>query len=207
MADLEHSSPVVSKESVRDARILVGKVLKFAKPYWHAMPTSLASGFRWNTRLYQGFMQCAALDKLRYPEGVIIDYNMMMANETIAGWGDRERLWEEIRQGEFPDRPSRIGAWYLFDDPKYMEIARNKYGWFNDREIFEVRIFPGANVFRADMDLVGGSDNEWPERARRYWSGELSADALVEVVVSGTIYVPDWDTEEFRTALQRPFQG
>ena len=202
----KQDAPALSKEAAQAALQKFGDALVHMPSYWHLIPVWIAPMFRWNTHLYQGFIQCAALDKERYPEGVVIDHSMLQASMSIAGWADRENLWEDIRKNEFPDRPSRIGAWYLFDDQKYIEQARTKYGWFNDREIFEFRVVPGSNVFRADMNLVGGNEQEWAERGRRYWSGELADDALVEVIVSGAIYVPDWDTDEFRTALQKAFQ-
>lgn len=107
---------------------------------------------------------------------------------------EKERIWEEIREREYPDRPPREGALFAFDSEELAK--RMQQQWFSDEGRILVRLhpLPGAQTFRADAAWLDQADDPGVarERARRYWAGESTDNPLHEVVVCGRVWFPDW---------------
>jgi len=87
---------------------------------------------------------------------------------------------------------SRIKTLYVFDE--YSLVERSQVEWFqhDPKEIHECRIIKGSNFFRADTIWLNCSQDQWQERASRYWNGEMTDDPFPEVLVHGALYFPNW---------------
>jgi hypothetical protein len=105
---------------------------------------------------------------------------------------DKESVFESVRQAEFPDAPSRLGAIYCFVSEDDANKA-NANWWNNAREIVavEARDIIAMGVY--DSKQLDAPQSDWEEAARRYFSGEHTAEPVLEVVICGRIHIYDWE--------------
>lgn len=164
--------------------------------YWHAIPVSglWAQLFFNNVRVGQGEL-----------------FSVSLLNEAYRGTADartgygnkgrddpKEQVFEQVRQARFPQRPSRIDCLFLFDDPNYAEMAATRWFAAETRLIVEARLVVGATTHRGDARWLDLAASQSPEDcAVAYWQGELTPDAVPEIIVHGRVFFPRW--EEFPT--------
>jgi len=110
---------------------------------------------------------------------------------------DKEQTWERVRTSEYPNLPSRCGAFFLFDDRQFAEQLRDRWFPGEDRIIVSVQIVEGSRVHRADAKWLDATPDRWEENARRYWSSEVTTDQRPEVLVDGAVYFPGWRDRPF----------
>lgn len=164
--------------------------------YWHVVP----SAGQWAEMFF---------NKVRVGKGELSSVSVFNevyggTAEAQSGYGmksrgdDKEQEFERVRRDHFPDKPSRIDALFLFDEPQCAEDAAAH--WFADekRLIVEARLLSGALVHRGDagwLDLaeVQGHDSCAPA----YWRGELTPQPSPEIIVHGRAFFPQW--KEFPT--------
>jgi hypothetical protein len=110
---------------------------------------------------------------------------------------EKEVVWEVVRAQSFGQRPSRMKSLYCFDSKQLAESALR--AWFPNeaREILRLRIIAGANIARCDAAWLDGYPVDWQQRARSYWSGDITDEPFVEVIVDGYVYFPDWERFPF----------
>lgn len=115
----------------------------------------------------------------------------------IGGRTPKEKLWESIRANEFADRPSRINNWFLVGSRLDAEKINQEWFPMQSRNILCVRVIEDTKVFPADGKLLNGNEDMWVDNARRYWGGERTAEPIVEYIVEGSVYFPDWRSKPF----------
>ncbi|MDN4605902.1 DUF2441 domain-containing protein [Sporosarcina highlanderae] len=104
----------------------------------------------------------------------------------------REMIIEEVRAINYPEKPSRLNAVYLFDDIRlamqYKEGQKYKY-------IYQVEVEGGASIHKGDMTLIDmtvcRSVNEIRTYAKSYYSSENSMNPLHELLLDGKVMVVD----------------
>lgn len=126
----------------------------------------------------------AGLEDGTLPEGVTTPYNIANRNQ------ETEALWEQVRKREFGGLPSRSNALFLFEREEDVQEARRLWFPNEQRPCVRVRIIEGASLHRADAKWL---DAPSEEAARRYWSGDTANNPLLEIVVQGCVYFPDWN--------------
>ncbi|ELW1732426.1 hypothetical protein QMT37_004294 [Vibrio fluvialis] len=105
---------------------------------------------------------------------------------------DKESVFESVREAEFPEAPSRLGAIYCFVSEDDANKA-NADWWDNTREIVavETREIIAMGVY--DSKQLDAHQADWEEAARRYFSGEHTAEPVLEAVICGRIHIYDWE--------------
>jgi hypothetical protein len=111
----------------------------------------------------------------------------------------KEDLWEKVRLQVDPARPSRLGAFFLFES---FEAATNaQQGWFEKegRLLLRVQVPPPPNaiIHRADAAWLNLPEAEWPRAADSYWRGITTQTPLIELIVHGFVFFPDWEKPPF----------
>lgn len=161
--------------------------------YWHL--THLKGRLLHNAYIGKGFCwSISGANLMPGMENAVTDYGLN------ARFSDKEADWELVREHEFPFLPTRLNALFLFDDEEVASRAANDPHWFGDekRELVRVRIIDGAREFRADARwLDSAGPGQCDERARRYWSGEMTNEPMPEIIICGLVYFPDWQQPPF----------
>jgi hypothetical protein len=115
-------------------------------------------------------------------------YQMRDANAVLY----RERFLEDIRQREFPKKPSRLSSSFCLESLQEAQFYRdNLAGRYH--VIYEVELVdPGCNQHRADYNKVSPLMSEMAARmedvARAYWMGtnierpEIVADTALRLI-------------------------
>lgn len=164
--------------------------------YWHVVPSAgqWAEMFFNNVRVGQGELSSASVFNQVY-EGTA---------EAHSGYAmksrrdEKEQKFEQVRADDFPEKPSRIDALFLFNERQVAEHAAAE--WFADekRVIIEARLLSGANMHRGDASWLDVAEVQGLEScARAYWREEFTREPKPEVIVHGRIFFPQW--EEFPT--------
>jgi len=144
-----------------------------------------------NARVGQGICYSMSVINRDAPDAVSL--------QSLKGRTDaKEIAWEAARASGAPSLPTRNGAFFLFDDED-LAVDRSAR-WFQGQQrlLVRARIVVGSTVFRGDAEWLHVDEPEqWPDRARRYWSGEMTETPSPEVLVHGALYFPDWQTDVF----------
>ena len=121
---------------------------------------------------------------------------------------DKEALWERVRAEIAPALPSRLGAFFMFEDLETAERGRQR--WFSTASLIAVRAVAlaprSATLHRGDTAWLDLPETEWREAAIRYWQGTASQAPLFEMLVHGQIFFPDWETPPFGLLYAVPGQ-
>ena len=128
-------------------------------------------------------------DKRNFDVGDTIFSAGEFTNLNPAGSQDVEHIFESARP---LDKPSRIGSLFLFKD----EMAAKKH-WskMSDGNLYLADIEDGIAAFEGDMRLIDEAFLHRSDAAEvwaiaiRYWSGELTENPVVEVLVSSATIV------------------
>lgn len=104
---------------------------------------------------------------------------------------EKENFWEQVRQREFPDMPSRFKATFLF----VMKADIDRLGGFKDadRQTLTVLIPAGENLHIADAAWLKSNEEDWGISARNYWDGTTTEKPKLEALLDGRGYVVEWD--------------
>jgi hypothetical protein len=112
---------------------------------------------------------------------------------------DRETRMESVRENDFPGKPSRRGALFLFDDAGVAKAATEN--WWPGREAFIVRArdFVGSRIHRGHLGCLEEPAENWDAAFRTYWAGERGDNPPDhwEYIVDGRLYFPDWNKPPF----------
>ena len=137
-------------------------------------------------------------------EGIVFSANSGPAGTTtlyaaLHGDRDKEAVFENVRNAEFPHRPSRIGAFFLFEDSNGVNSGKE---WFKaeGRIAVDVRATTSTQLHRADAVWLNCDARDYEEFAHRYWAGQMSEKPVIEIVTAGPCYLPEW--QGFKTLLE-----
>lgn len=167
--------------------------------FWHVVPISgqWAELFFNNVRVGKG--ELFSVSVLNEAYGGSVDARSAYGNRSLVD--EKEKCFERVRSVNFPEKPSRVNALFLFDDPSMAEEAAAR--WFRNerRVILEVRILVGAKIHRGDSTWLDLAEHQSQEQCgKAYWSGRLTSDPRPEVIVHGRVFFPRW--EEFPTTAE-----
>jgi hypothetical protein len=139
-----------------------------------------------NLKVCKGFLASPSfMNASTGVEGAVSMYQVLNQHQ------DKEAVFETIRKAEFPNCPSRLGAIYCFVDIKDATYA-NAAWWKNGRMIVEAEPSDVISMGVFDSKQLNVS-NGFEDAARKYFSGEHSAEPLLEAVITGRIYIPLWE--------------
>jgi hypothetical protein len=157
--------------------------------YWHLVDANIgALTLLNNAFLAEGLI--ASISEFRRFPGL---ENATGPYALRAAFDPKEIVWETTRTRINPDLPSRNGSLYVFDRREIADAIGNI--WFGEkpRHLVEARIVDGARVCRVDAKCLNCHPADWQRNAERYWSGEMSADPIPEILVDGWLYFPRWE--------------
>ncbi len=150
------------------------------------------SSLLWNARLSEGLVPSVSLTATAEGlENVTTLYHVGSAQDP------KELVWEEIRQVEFPCRPSRRKALFLFDELNAARLAQEVWFPNETRYLLESRVVLPSLVHTADTRWLDTYEHQWESAARNYWSGVMTDNPFAEVVVHGMAYFPGWREPPF----------
>lgn len=158
---------------------------------WHlATPSSLLLN---NAYLSKGIISSISdINRIPGLENAVSPYALKAMNDA------KEAAWEKTRLSIGVYLPSRLGAFYLFDnDIVAQTVAPTWFSNETERHLLEVRVVRGARILRGDARLLDCDQTAWETASRRYWNGEMTADPLPEILVDGMLYFPYWDRPPF----------
>ena len=161
------------------------------KQYWHLVPSSgmAADIFKNNVRAGKGALLSVSAGIAAEPE----IHNAQTPYSIARITDETERVFEEIRQSEFPACSPRLKTLYVFDDFNLVERALKEWFQNENKIIHECRVIIGSVILKADTVWLTSSENQWANNARNYWSGTMSDNPFPEVLVHGVIYFPNWE--------------
>lgn len=141
----------------------------------------------WNARIGQGVVHTiSAIADTKGLQYAATPYYILNAQPK------KENKWEEVRRTEFPDKPTRLKALFLFDDLDAARTARNIWFPNEGRHILKTRVVSYAALHRADAAWLETCEHAWISSARSYWSGRMTGAPRAEVIVYGSVYFPGW---------------
>ena len=150
----------------------------------------------WNVFLSKGFLISDSVTALTEGlQDVTTPYAFSRQDDP------KEKLWERIRESEYPQKPSRKKAFFLFDEQDTALHAKETWFPGEERRILNVRVLCGSMLHRGDSRWLDSFVNEWEENARKYWAGEMTKDPTPEVILHGVAFFPDWEEPPFGSLL------
>ena len=98
-----------------------------------------------------------------------------------------ELIWESVRRESFPERPSRYRSYYGVRTLDAAVAFREK----SNSSTCSIYKLSSDHYFEADMNLLSFSKCSMStlDMAHRYWSGEISSQPQVEILLSGKVAV------------------
>jgi hypothetical protein len=142
-----------------------------------------------NTRGHKGYLPTR--DALA---GFVTDGTILSPYTVFNSERAKEDVWEAVRVQQFPGLPSRRDALFLFESEADLEKASERWWAGQARRTFKTHITEGAALHKADSRLLDSTEDQWEENAQRYWRGAQTDDPILEAVVQGVIYFPEWET-------------
>lgn len=144
--------------------------------------------FRHNIKIGNGRISSVSFLKTEDPrlEGVLSPYQAFTSERP------KEEVFERIRKEAFQDRPSRLGAIFLFEN---LDLAKeaNMIWWHGKRVILSAKIIEAHCIGRYDLKHLDTSPQKWEDAARKYWSGILTPKPVPEVLVKGIVQLCEWE--------------
>ncbi len=160
------------------------------KNYWHVVPSMgpTAAMFYNNVAVGKGALLSASAGIRAEPhlENAQTPYSYLKLNDA------KEAIFETVRKGQFPEKPSRLKSIYLFDDQSLVERALRE--WFPNeaKAVHECNVLVDARTHQADTTWLNCLPAEWEQCARKYWAGVMSESPFTETIVDGAIYFPKY---------------
>lgn len=146
----------------------------------------------WNVYLSKGFLISESVTALTEGlEFVTTLYAFTRQDDP------KDKMWERIRQSEYPQKPSRMKTFFLFDERT--TALRVRENWFagEERHLLKARVLRGSLTHKGDSKWLDSFENDWETNARRYWAGEMTEDPVPEVILHGVAFFPDWEEPPF----------
>lgn len=146
----------------------------------------------WNARLGEGLF--ASSSDLAAVDGLgDVGTPYYFANRR----NPKERLWETIREQEFPTLPTRMKALFLFDSLDAVRRAQRLWFPNDSRHVIETRVVISTKLHKADSRWLDTHASEWKSSARSYWSTKMTDEPMVEWIANGRVYFPHWKEPPF----------
>jgi hypothetical protein len=107
----------------------------------------------------------------------------------------KESILEQVRITQFPNRPPRLGGFFLC--PTLDDIRKFRNTFPERQYVYTCKVEGGVNAI-LDLTLVGRTDSLLPiadqlnslrQRAVQYWSGNRSDHPIIEVVTNGIVTI------------------
>lgn len=156
--------------------------------YFHSIPINQFGAMMLNNvRLRSGFLLTGEIQQA-LPKGSVISPYTSFNSEQ-----EKEKTWEDIRQKNFPNLPSRSNALFLFDDMSDLNKASEL--WWKDslRKTLNAIVLPESKTHKADSKWLNCTEDTYSENASHYWQSEATSDPIFETVVQGIVYFPEWN--------------
>lgn len=175
----------ITGENPGEANLLPGT-------YWHSTDRRPASFLFNNVSVGHGTISSMSRTRARYG-------GRYVTLGDIIPWIDSriEDVFEAVRAERYPGKPSRGGAFFLFESKGMAESA-----WRDSPEpiALEARILVGANIHRGDFRWLLAPETDCAEHAAAYWAGEPRDmdEPIWERVVDGSVHFPGWRQPPFR---------
>lgn len=109
----------------------------------------------------------------------------------------KEEAFERVRSENYPERPSRLNAFFCFPSVLYAERAIVEWFGGAKKEMLDLHIVDGAAIHTADSKQLNATPDQWEEMAHKYWSGDLTDDPFLETIVHGAVFFPGWEKPPF----------
>ena len=119
-------------------------------------------------------------------ENAVTTYSMKAMDDS------KETVWERVRSEEYPHRPTRLKALFLFNEREIGDEILNLWFGGEERIALQVRVIAGGTVAGADARWLETKEAEWEESARKYWEGKPTDNPLPEIILDGQAYFPEW---------------
>ncbi len=158
------------------------------RPFWHVV--SPHGFFHHNVRCGRGELASVSC-------AIATDPNLEKAQTpySIARLSDvKEAVFEYVRQADFPDRPQRLKALFVFDDLALAQRALKEWFPNEHRLLYECRIVCGSSIHKAGALWLNARVAQFEEHAARYWQGVMTESPFPEVIVNGALYFPGWES-------------
>lgn len=154
------------------------------KEYWHLTDEGLPILMH-NVRLRQGHMLTMDLINNMLP-GATTPYAALTSEKR------KEEVWERVRvEAGYNDLPGRIKTLFAFLSKEDAEIARKNWN-LPDRRLVRLQAQENSKVFMGDSRLLDCREKDWEAHALQYWSGVRTVNPIIEVIISGEVFFPDW---------------
>ncbi len=156
------------------------------RPYWHVV--SPHGFFHRNVRCGRGELASVSF--------MAADPNLQNAQTpySMARLSDfKEAVFENVRDAQFPNRPPRLKALFVFEEVALAEHALQE--WFSKEQklVHECRVLCGSNIHKADSRWLDAPVEQFEGNVARYWEGEMTESPFPEIIVNGALYFPGWE--------------
>lgn len=161
--------------------------------FWHL--TAPTDFLLHNVRLGRGWSASTSyIADIENNDGFVTPYSELHRDRA------KERVWETVRVNAFPERPPRLKSLFAFAS----EADARTSTWFSQesRLLVQVQLSTDTAFHIADASHLESSEQDWPEKAHKYWSGEISTTPKLEVLIHGPVYFPGWREPPFGLAGQ-----
>jgi len=157
-----------------------------SEQYYHSIRNDqFTAALLHNVRLRKGIL----FTNINLPKGSITSPYTYFNNEQ-----HKETVWDKIREKFYPNLPTRHDAFFMFNDLKTIEIAKDLWWKKEIRKTLVVNITQNTKIHRADTRLLDCFENEYESNAHKYWQGQETEKPLIEIVSNGLLYFPQWET-------------
>jgi hypothetical protein len=170
---------VVNDWNGRDVKLRPGT-------FWHLTPKG--GLFLNNARVGKGIVySVAAIAREPGLSKAVSPYSLVQEGDP------KEAIWEDVRTQSYRHLPSRLKAFYCFEDRELADRAAREWFRGEARAPIELRISEEASVHRCDAKLLDALPDQWRANADRYWKGEMTVAPFPETIVDGAVYAPGWE--------------
>lgn len=158
--------------------------------FWYTDPSGIVL---WNAKLRGGWTESvSSFGDQTGLEGVTTPYAALHQDR------EKEALWERIRSKEFPARPSRMNAMFLFISRADAETAMGTWFLGQDRDLLAIQVPRTSNLHIADSKHLNAAKSDWEAAARSYWAGHHTAEPFLEGVLYGKAFIHNWQSMQPR---------
>lgn len=152
--------------------------------FWHADPHGIIVH---NAKLRNGWTASVSFSIEHTPElsDATTPYAILHQDR------EKEACWERVRRDEFPGKPSRLNALYLFVSKTDVDLAMSSWWKGEPRIVCSMRVPRISLLHIADTRLLDAFPKDWEESARKYWAGVMTDDPFPEAILHGVAFIPN----------------
>ena len=99
---------------------------------------------------------------------------------------EKEQIFESIRTDNYPDKPRRLGALFLFNDLNAARLA-NKNWWQGTKNLYSVDVQYKLFEMVCDSKWLDCPKEKWVASAHEYFKGNMTQSPLPEVLFIGSV--------------------